>query len=327
MENMNPNNHGMVESSGKNLPRDTFLYLAALVSLITSCVSFGILVFQIINRYYPDLVFTNGFVVNSSSYYQMMIGPLSFLIIVFPIFLLIARFLRKDILRHAEKQEMRIRKWLIYLTLFIAAIVVVGDFIAVFRGLLGGELTVRFILKALAILFIAGSSFYYYILELRDPSSKNIKWLSWLVIVVVAAAIAFGIYIIGLPTNQRKIKMDDMRVSNLSVIQSRIVEYWMNNEKLPIDLNDINDPLNGWVVPSDPSTGASYRYEVVTNQKPNYKFKLCAAFEAATGDEGVTPAGTAKIDSSPYDENWQHSIGEKCFDRTIDPKLYLPVKK
>jgi hypothetical protein len=60
-----------------------------------------------------------------------------------------------------------VRRWLTYLTLFIAACVLIGDFVSLVYNVLGGELTVRFVLKVLTVGIIAGTVFWYYLSELR----------------------------------------------------------------------------------------------------------------------------------------------------------------
>ena len=60
-----------------------------------------------------------------------------------------------------------VRRWLTYLTLFVAAIVLVVDMITLVYNLLGGELSVRFLLKVLVAAVIAGSIFGYYLWGLR----------------------------------------------------------------------------------------------------------------------------------------------------------------
>ena len=59
------------------------------------------------------------------------------------------------------------RRWLTYLTLFLAAIALVSDMITLVYNLLGGELTLRFVLKVVIVGAIAGSIFSYYLLDLR----------------------------------------------------------------------------------------------------------------------------------------------------------------
>jgi hypothetical protein len=55
-----------------------------------------------------------------------------------------------------------VRKWLTYLTLLIAAGVIVGDFISLVFSMLSGELTLRFLLKTAVVAAIAGAGFGYF---------------------------------------------------------------------------------------------------------------------------------------------------------------------
>ena len=40
----------------RNLPRDVFLYLLGIITLVGVAVSFGIVIFQVINVYIPDVI-------------------------------------------------------------------------------------------------------------------------------------------------------------------------------------------------------------------------------------------------------------------------------
>ena len=72
-----------------------------------------------------------------------------------------------------EKRSSKVRKWLTYITLFIAAGIIIGDLITVVTGLLAGELTMRFILKALIVLVIAATIFGYYLWSLRQEEKES----------------------------------------------------------------------------------------------------------------------------------------------------------
>ena len=60
-----------------------------------------------------------------------------------------------------------------YLTLFVSAGFLMGDVTSLVYNLLGGEWTVRFLLKVLTVASIAGLVFGYYLRDLnRDESEK-----------------------------------------------------------------------------------------------------------------------------------------------------------
>ena len=72
-----------------------------------------------------------------------------------------------DIRREPAKRASAIRRWLTYLTTFIASGCLIGDVIALVNNVLGGELTVRFLLKVLTVGVIASAAFWYYLTDIR----------------------------------------------------------------------------------------------------------------------------------------------------------------
>ena len=138
--------------TNKNQPRDVFLYLLSIISLVASTIGIGILLFQYINVYFPDVISDPYF--SPSNYYGTIRSALAALIVFFPVYLWVSRFLKKDIDENPEKRELKIRKWLLYLTLFVASLTIIGDLIALIYNFLNGELTLRFVYKILSIFFI-----------------------------------------------------------------------------------------------------------------------------------------------------------------------------
>lgn len=150
--------------------RDAFLYLLMFLTLYWSAFSFGQLLYQFINRAFPDTLQYLYAADTSASIIRMDIASL---IIAFPIFLWISWILNRDIKKDADKRGSKIRKWLTYLTLFIAAGIIIGDLIALVFNLLAGDLTPRFLLKVLVVGGIAGTVFGFYLSELRKDE-KNV---------------------------------------------------------------------------------------------------------------------------------------------------------
>ncbi len=289
------------------------MYLLAIITLVNRAVSFGIPVFQYINIYFPDIL--TDYYFSKSSYFGSIRQSLAFLIVVFPIYVWASRFLRRDMEKNPEKKDLKIRKWLLYLTVFAAGLTIIGDLVALLNTFLEGEVTVRFILKVLTIFFIAGSVFYYYFKELR--SKKSPRAFLWTVISIVLAAVVFGFFVAGTPADRRTARFDERRVNDLSVIQSQVISYWQNKSALPGNLSELPNDLLGMVVPADPKTGQPYEYRILGP----LKFQLCAVFE--TKSEGG-PRAVPMIYPAP--ETWQHGIGRTCFERTIDPD-YFRIEK
>ena len=144
--------------------REAFLYLVSFITLYIVALSFGALIFFFIDIWFPDPLRFGGGVPRTA---------IASLIVAFPIFLVITRALHKGADKDPERKESRIKKWLTYLTLVIAAGVLIGDLITVLSSLLGGELSMRFFLKASTVFLVAGSIFGYYLSDLQKEEKES----------------------------------------------------------------------------------------------------------------------------------------------------------
>jgi hypothetical protein len=147
--------------------REAFLYLVLFLTLYIGAISFGTLIFQFVNRALPDPLtpyFDNT---------QTIRSALAALIVSSPIYFSLAVYLARSIRQKPEKKHSKVRKWLTYVTLFIAAGVIIGDLIALLNGLLAGELTVRFAIKVVTVFVIAGTIFGYYLWDLRKEEKEQ----------------------------------------------------------------------------------------------------------------------------------------------------------
>lgn len=145
--------------------RDAFLYLVLFTTLYMSAVNFGGLVFDLINRAFPDPVLDapGGYRASGDG----MRWAVSTLIVTFPVFLYVSRIAGREVARDPRKRASAVRRWLTYLTLFVAACVLIGDLIVLVNSALSGELTTRFVLKVISAGVIAGLIFGYYLRDLR----------------------------------------------------------------------------------------------------------------------------------------------------------------
>ena len=151
-------------------PREAFLYLVLFVTLYLSAYHLGSLLFDLINRFLPDPA-DPAHAVRSLAH--SMRWSVASLVIAFPVFLFVARYLGKELARSPVKRLSAVRRWLTYLTLFLAAAVLVGDLITLVYNLLGGELSLRFVLKVLVVAVIAGAVFGYYLMDLRREEEPS----------------------------------------------------------------------------------------------------------------------------------------------------------
>ena len=148
--------------------REAFLYLVLFTTLYITCYQLGSLVFDLINLALPDPAQPAA----GEFIREAIRWSVSSLVVAFPIFAYMtwrtARLVRKDPAKRASK----IRRNLTYLTLFIAACVLIGDITALVYNFLGGELTLRFALKVLTAAAIAGGVFVFYLNGIRGEERE-----------------------------------------------------------------------------------------------------------------------------------------------------------
>lgn len=150
--------------------KEAFLYLTLFSTLYVSAYNLGRLVFSFIHRALPDPALSGHYLDYAS---QSMRWSVASLVVAFPVFLYLSWLMGRAIRREPMKRASRVRKWLTYLTLFIAASILVGDLITLLYNFLGGELGPRFLLKALTVGVIAGAIFLYYLWDLRSDELEG----------------------------------------------------------------------------------------------------------------------------------------------------------
>ncbi len=324
-----------------------FLSLGVLISLVTSVVSFLNLIFNTLDKEFPD-VLNSTYQYGYSSYdYESIRMALATLIIFFPIFIIVSYFWTKQIRAGISRTDNIIRKWVIYIILFLSAIVVAIDLVTLVRYFVSGEITTRFILKVSAVLLVALFVGIYYILQIRNKNriwgfpvgtTSAIKSSAWVILLII-----WSFSVMGSPAKQRLLRLDDRRVNDLQSIQWQIINYWQQKEKLPQSLTELQDPISQYSLPLDPEfeKGKAYEYK----KTGDLSFELCATFalpipkgwREMPGYGGVMPmmpimARDVAVSSYPYpgggtNESWDHQAGRTCFARTIDKDIYPPYEK
>lgn len=307
----------MEHTTLRSTPKDVFLHLFNIVTFYLSVIGFITLFIQYINALFPDKL----------NYYFTGIAngvrwSSSILLIASAAYLLSSWMLAKDLRQMPEKRNLKLRKWLVYFTLFISAITIVVDLMTFVYNFMSGELTTRFILKVVVVLLVAAAVFGYYLWDLkRTNAPTNVpKILAMVLSAVVLGSIVMGFFIIGTPGEQRKRRFDEQRIQELQMIQTEVVNYWVQKETLPAQLTDLENSISGFRVPTDPATNQPYEYII----NSDLSFDLCAVFGQQTVEERFNSGGMYYTGPyyDPYSQNWSHKAERTCFTRTIDPDLY-----
>ncbi len=328
-------------------PRFFFISLGVIVSLITSVASFLVLLFETLNKKFPDAlnsVYQYGY---NSYNFETIRASLATLIIFFPIFLIVSYLWLRESKEDIGQQNLILRKWMIYLILFLASLLIVIDLVTLVKYFVSGEITARFIYKVTGALIVGFLVDYYYSLKMSNMSFNSQKSkrggmiLTIISILLFLGLIIWSFVIMGSPKEQRAWRLDEKRITDLQNIQYQVINHWQQKEKLPATLFELPNPMTGYSLPVDPEFEKGLSYEYIIKDK--LTFELCATFQAEMPKGwqegyygGISPmyremSSDIAVSSAPYpsgvNDSWDHQVGRTCFTRTIDKDIYPPFEK
>ena len=150
------------------MPVRRSFYLVSFIALYVSAISFGFLVFGLIDHTFSDpLAYRDRFPSTGEA------TSIASVIVAFPLYLFLMKRLGSEMAAEPEKRRSLVRRWLTYLTLVIAAGFILGDVIALLANLLTGDLAFLFLLKGLAILAVTTSIFGFYLWDMRRSETSG----------------------------------------------------------------------------------------------------------------------------------------------------------
>ncbi len=289
------------------------LQLAALATLFVSLPAFITLLFSIINLQFPDATDNYWQIESAESAIRYSIAVL---VIFFPAYLVLTRKVNES-RRHEGELYHTLTRWLIYLALLVAGMIMLGDLAVVVYTFLNGEITVRFILKAVALLLVIGGASYYYMLDAKDHWKKRERISMQIgggTLAIVAVFVIYGFTLIDAPSVAREVRLDQTQVSDLQDIQWRVEAYYQETDSFPANIDMIYRDL-----PAPKAPEGREAYQLRTTGRDTYL--LCATFAHPTPASDrivVKPIGSGN-DAYLQNQNWEHGAGEKCFERKIIP--------
>jgi Domain of unknown function (DUF5671) len=153
--------------------REAFLYLVLFILLGVVAWNLGSLLFALIDTTIPDELDRDYnsyvFVARETQIRQAIAG----LVVGGPLFAWLALYIRKQRRNNPAMQRSRVRKWLTYITLTIAACTLIGDAISLVYGFLNGDLSTRLLLKLLVVAILAGGVFFYFIRDAEEGDAHD----------------------------------------------------------------------------------------------------------------------------------------------------------
>lgn len=298
-----------MEQQPSNAAKYAFYYLLSLVSLIFAALSTGMIIFQIINKKIFDALSLN------QGYYsaEVMKFAISAIIITTPIYFVTMWFINKNLYDGKLGKDSGVRKWLTYLVLFISSVVVIGWLIGTIQSYLGGELTTKFILKALTALLISATVFSYYFYDIRreqvvGAKDKIIKIYFFGSLAVILAVLVCGFIYSDSPQVTRNKNQDMALLNSFDTIDNSINSYYTQTKKLPANLDELVNKT-GFLTGKD-------IIDQVTNKKIEYKVKGASKYEIC-GDFKTANKGQIDQNFEWLNSRWPHDAGHQCFTREV----------
>lgn len=305
--------HTSVREKQSPPPLQFFLYVVTFVALFFVAMGTGSILFQFVNKAFPDAV--SAAVEGIYSQEAVKFG-IAAIFVALPIFLLLMRIILTQLRNGKIQTESRVRKWVTYIILFITAVIMIGDLIAVIFNFLNGDIAARFLLKMLTILLIAGSIFLYYFWDIRKKKTHNVlypldKIAGISVAAVVLCVFVSSFFIIDKPSVARAKRVDQQTVNDLRNVDSSIRGYYAQTGNLPDSLDGLSK--TDYVPFVNKESQLEYR------KAGDDTFELCGNFLRDNAGDFVPGQGIAE-------NEWAHGQGRICFDRIALRSDSAPMK-
>jgi len=127
---------------------------------------------------------------------------------------------------------------------------------------------------------------------------------AWGSALVVAATVVTGLSIIGKPSQQRFIRLDERRVADLRILAGAVNRHRGQRQELPTRAEEVIDGEITTRLPLDPESQQPYDYRVIDA----VHYELCATFSRRSRE--------------PSNDFWFHDAGHRCFSLTADQNPY-----
>ena len=308
VNNAGSNQENYANDERRNSALHFFIYLFSFLSLLFVATGLGTILYQIINKIFPDAA--NGYSLADLFSQGAIKFGLASIIIAAPAYFLISFLITKYLYEGKILENSKVRKWITYIILFIASANILGDLISLVYNVLGGDMAARFVLKVLVILLIAGSIFGYYFWDMRKKNMMGVKYLGNKIsatasIAVIVIVFIGSFFIVDSPITARNKQIDSITISRIQDYKYSIESYYGKNYSLPASLADIKESGIFGGINNNESINITYK---TTGQ---FTYQLCANFKTSN-------LQVNKNDQYSYtDKNWQHDKGDKCFDQEI----------
>ncbi len=295
--------------------REAFTYLVLFVTLYLTAFSVGTLWFSFVNQWFPDQLFYNNDPYNTGGIREAC----ATLLITAPLFFGLSWRLRRRLAHHPDERQSGVRKWLTYLTLFVAASVIIGTLIGLVYNVLSGELTWRFTIKALTVLMITGLGFGYYLWDLRQDETAltketrtRMRLFAGFILLLTLGTLVGGLILSGSPTQERLRRLDEQREQALDQLTYAIDNHYANVGFLPTSQDQLFASSHSSLLeaPGLMTRLPDFSYALTATTS----YRLCTSFNLLNDPTALPGQDPSITPVKPSSANVRlHSAGINCF--------------
>ena len=127
---------------------------------------------------------------------------------------------------------------------------------------------------------------------------------AWASVLAVTAAVVTALSIIGKPSEQRLMRVDERRVMDLRMFTGAVSRYRGQRQELPARPEDVIDGQITTRLPLDPESQEPYDYRVLDAGH----YEVCATFSRRSRE--------------PANDFWFHEAGRRCFSLDAEQNPY-----
>lgn len=267
--------------NSKHAAKYAFYYILSLVALIFVGISVGMIAFSIIDLNVFDPLSYGSYRGDNNSSLKFAISAL---FIAAPIYYFMLSLIARGLKKEEIEKESAIRRWLTYFIILVSSLIILGVFIGVINNFLSGELSARFILKALAMFLISGLVFSYYFYDIKKEDlvikkSINRLFLGLSLLFVLGAFISAWFFVES-PREARMRRLDQILVNNINSLENAVNSFYSDKGVLPESLSELDGARYFYDRSAliDPESGKEIEYKKIDEKN----FEFCAEFRLAS---------------------------------------------
>lgn len=263
-----------------------FYYLLSLVALVFVGISVGMIAFSIIDLQVFDPLSYNSYRGNQDNALKFAISAI---FIAAPIYYFTLSLIARGLKKNEIEKSSAIRRWLTYFIILVSSLIILGVFIGVINNFLSGELSARFILKALSMFLISALVFSYYFYDVKREElgiKKNVKNIFLILsLVFVVGAFVSAWFFVESPREARMRRLDQIVVNNINSLENAVNSFYTEEGRLPETLSELENgkhlyDRNALV---DPESGKAIDYKKISDEE----FEFCSEFRLASNPTDI----------------------------------------